>query len=62
MFTLAINFVRVREYPLTCKKSRDNGTVFHDFYHVLVPKLAALQDVLEQHQNISQNMFCKLSP
>ena len=37
MLTLAINSVRVREYPLTCKESWDNGTVSHDFYHALLP-------------------------
>ena len=40
MLTLAINSVRVLEYPLTCEKSWDNGTVSHDFYHALLPKLA----------------------
>ena len=41
MLTLAINSVRVREYPLICKiNSWDNGTVSHDFYHALLPKLA----------------------
>ena len=40
MLTLAIDSVRVREYPLTCKKSWDNGTASHDFYHALLPELA----------------------
>ena len=43
MLTLAINSVRVREYPLACKQSWDNGTVSHDFYHALLPKLAGIK-------------------
>ena len=39
MLTRAINSVRVREYPLRCKKSWDNGTISHHFYHALLPKL-----------------------
>ena len=50
MLTLAINSVRVREYPLTCKQSWDNGTVSHDCYHALLPKLAG-----KSHQILLKN-------
>ena len=42
MLTLAINSVRVRDYPVICNKSWDNGTVSHHFYYALLPKLVCI--------------------